>query len=385
MRDESHIKLGLRVKKTKAYPFGWQYMEQIPPDEPCILALPGSDADNSKKANGFAKMIEDTLKDKKIPIYSVEYTLAGRLSVADREAMLIRFKQGNPNSPLLRYRKENYGYIPNYIRELYKMVLAPRLRDENGNRISIGKAAQRLNMLTFVNHCQGSTVSFQMERLLEDDMKSLGYQAKSREYLFKQVHNVDIAPVIPYGLTKTTTFKFISFADEKVTSVTNPQTKYILQRKKEHEEYLAEIKNTNKSDTKKSRPFTMNFSLFRPTGNETIFAVNNMYPLEIQKDKDFDGIEHTFDTYSEKDDDDRTKQGDQLSQTFHDIINWLVEYSKKNAAEFCELPDIFKEPRFSKIIARTQNNRYDFITREIKTAKARRNKTAVQPPIPHSR
>ena len=66
MADNSHIRLGKRVKKSKAHPFGWEYMAQIPPDEPCIVALPGSDADNSKKANGFAKMIEEILKDKRI-------------------------------------------------------------------------------------------------------------------------------------------------------------------------------------------------------------------------------------------------------------------------------------------------------------------------------
>ena len=82
MADNSHIRLGKRVKKSKAHPFGWEYMAQIPPDEPCIVALPGSDADNSKKANGFAKMIEEILKDKRMPIYSVEYELAGRISVA---------------------------------------------------------------------------------------------------------------------------------------------------------------------------------------------------------------------------------------------------------------------------------------------------------------
>lgn len=50
MADNSHIRLGKRVKKSKAHPFGWEYMAQIPPDEPCIVALPGSDADNSKRA-----------------------------------------------------------------------------------------------------------------------------------------------------------------------------------------------------------------------------------------------------------------------------------------------------------------------------------------------
>ena len=67
MADESHIKLGKRVKKSKLCPFGWEYTEQIPPDEACVIALPGSDTDDSKKANGFAKMVGEILKNKKIP------------------------------------------------------------------------------------------------------------------------------------------------------------------------------------------------------------------------------------------------------------------------------------------------------------------------------
>lgn len=372
MADNSHIRLGKRVKKSKAHPFGWEYMTQIPPDEPCIVALPGSDADNSKKANGFAKMIEEILKDKRMPIYSVEYELASRISVADREAMLNHFGQGTPNSPLLRGRDEDNGYIPQYIRELYAQTLAPRLRAADGSRLSIAQTAQRLNMITFVNHCQGSTVSFQLERLLVEDLKSLGHSEKVRNYLLKQVHNVDVAPVIPYGITQTTTFKFASFADEKVTSVRTPQSEYILQRKREHERFMAGINGNQAARTAGDRPFTMNFSLFRPTGNETVFAVNNMYPVEVQKDEDFDGIEHTFDSYSDKDDDYRTKQGDQLSQAFHEVVNWLAEHSKKNQETLTELPDIFKEPRFSRIIARAQNNRYDFITKETGIQKARR-------------
>lgn len=186
------------------------------------------------------------------------------------------------------------------------------------------------------------------------------------------MHNVDVAPVIPYGITQTTTFKFASFADEKVTSVRTPQSEYILQRKREHERFMAGINGNQAARTAGDRPFTMNFSLFRPTGNETVFAVNNMYPVEVQKDEDFDGIEHTFDSYSDKDDDYRTKQGDQLSQAFHEVVNWLAEHSKKNQETLTELPDIFKEPRFSRIIARAQNNRYDFITKETGIQKARR-------------
>lgn len=55
MADNSHIRLGKRVKKSKAHPFGWEYMAQIPPDEPCIVALPGLTPTTPKKPTASPK------------------------------------------------------------------------------------------------------------------------------------------------------------------------------------------------------------------------------------------------------------------------------------------------------------------------------------------
>ena len=374
MTDNSHAKIGQRIKKSKDHPLGWKYVDAIPPDMPCILTLSGSNTDNSKKANGFAKMIEDILKNKKIALFSAEYDTTGRKSVTDRLALLNHYNQGDANDPLLHYREEEYGYIPQYIKDIYQKTIAPRLRDENGNKVAIAKAAQRLNMISFVNHCQGSTVAFQMERLMKEDLKQLGYSDKVQDYLLKQVHNIDVAPVVPIGITQTTTIKFGSLSDEKATSVHTPKVEYILRRKREHERFMESV-NGNETERKAgNRPFIMNFSVFRPTSNETIFAVNNIYPVEIQKDEDMEGIEHVFASYSDKDDDNRTKQGNQLSQALHEVVNIMAEHSLKNEKELTELPDIFKMPKMKRIIERAQNNRYDFMSKETKILRARRNK-----------
>ncbi len=376
MTDNSHAKIGQRIKKSKANPLGWKYVDIIPPDMPCIITLSGSNTDNSKKANGFAKMIIEMLKNKRIAVFSAEYDTTGRKSVTDRLALLNHYNQGDENSPLLRYREEDYGYIPQYIKEIYEKTIAPRLRDENGNKVPIAKAAQRLNMLSFVNHCQGSTVAFQLERLMQEDMTQLGYPDKVQEYLLKQIHNVDVAPVIPIGITKTTTIKFGSLSDEKATSVHTPKIEYILRRKREHERFMEGISGNETERRAGNRPFMMNFSVFRPTSNETIFAVNNIYPVEIQKEEDMEGIEHVFASYSDIDDDDRTKQGDQLSQALREVVNIMAEHSLKNEKDLVELPDIFKMPRMKQIIERAQNNRYEFMSKETKILRSRRNQSS---------
>ena len=109
-----------------------------------------------------------------------------------------------------------------------------------------------------------------------------------------------------------------------------------------------------------------------------MFAVNNIYDLEIQQDPELDGIEHTFASYSDIEDCDRTKEGDQLSQMFRYTINWLVDNAKKNQKSLTELPSILKAPPFAKYISRAMNNRYEVITKEIKLMRARRaeNKSA---------
>ena len=374
MTDKSHARIGRRVKKSKLFPLGWERVNNIDADEIAIISLPGSNTDNSKKANGFAKMIEEMLTDKKIPIYSVEYNAENRLAIADRIALLKYYNQDISNNSYQHYHKEDDGYIPNFIREIYNQTLAPRLRDEKGNKVSIKLASQRLNKLVFINHCQGSTVSFQLERLMARDMKKLGYSKSVQNHLLRQIHNVDIAPVTPIGKTKTTTFKFASLSDDRVTSVHTPQTQYVLDRKKEHDQYLSDISQTATPPNKNLKPFVMNFSLFRPTENETIFAVNNMYPLEIRKQVNFDEIEHTFDSYSDKDDDNRTKQGDQLSLTLRTVINWLVKHAQKNKDDLVELPDMFKEPTLIPLLKRAENNRYDVKSKEVAILRSRKSR-----------
>lgn len=373
--DNSHVKLGQRVSKKRAE-YGWLPTKMIEPDEACVIALSGSDTKDSKKANGFAKMIKEILKDQKMPVYAVEYDLAERNFRVDREAVLARYGQANPELPFIRQvRREDTTYIPQFIRELYQMTIAPRLRDENGNKVSIEKAAQRLNMLVFANHCMGSTVMLQMEHLMADDMKKLGYSEKVQDYLFKQIHAIDIAPVTPFGATKTTTYKFMSFADDRATTVYHQALQYFAKRKKEHVNFIQRIKDKlpmTSEFRKENKPFMMNFSLFRPTSNETVFAVNNIYDLEIQQDEDLDGIEHAFASYSDKEDPDRTKDGDQLSQMFRYTLNWLVEHAKKNQKELTELPNILKEKAFADYITRAMSGRYDVITKEIKLMRERR-------------
>ena len=359
MRDDSFAYIGQRVPKSKLLPFGWRYISNIDPDEVAIIALPGSNADTSKKANGFAKMIEEILEDKDISIYSVEYELNERNSVADRRALLKTYNQDDHNDVYKKYHPEPDDYIPNYIREIYKKTLSPRLKSF-GKRTSLKKISQRLNKLVFINHCQGTTVAFQLERLMVEELTTLGYKPKEQEHILRQIHNIDIAPVSPIAKTKTTTIKFASLSDDKVTSLDTPKIKHILKRKQEHKEFLESVGKTKESNHTPKNPFTMNFSVFRPSSNETVFAVNSLYPMEILNEKCFEGIEHVFSSYSDDYDEDRTQQGNLISQAFIKTVNILVKHAKSNQKTFVEFQDILKHETLEPLIKLARKNLYKF-------------------------
>lgn len=353
-QDNSHIRLGQRVKKHKLTPHKWEITEQISPDRACLVILTGSATETDKKANNYAKETLELLKNKSLPVYAVAYNKGERDFRQDREAVLARYGQANPRLPYIRnVKEEDKYYVPRYICELYTATLALRLRQEDGNKAPLALAAQRLNMIPFITHCQGSTALQQMEYLMEKDMAELGYTKTQRQYLFRQIHSINVAPVTPIGKTQTTAFKFITLKDEVALSVHTAQTNYIYNRQ------LDDIKPI------------MDISLFRPTENETIFAASSIY----YENNDANIListpttEHSYAALTDIEDNDRTIAGDKLSYTFRTILNWLAEYALKNQTEFSELPSIFKEKRFNFILKETQNNRYEFIKREISHAR----------------
>jgi hypothetical protein len=114
----------------------------------------------------------------------------------------------------------------------------------------------------------------------------------------------------------------------------------------------------------------MNFSIHRPTSNETIFAVNSIYPLEILNKKCFDGIEHVFSSYSDIIDDERTKQGNLISKAFIDTVNILVKHAKQNQNNFVEFKDILKNKALIPLVKIAQKNTYKIKKNELRIARS---------------
>lgn len=371
MTDISHAHIGHRVKKTEEHPHGWEIVKQIDPDEPCILALAGSGAKDSKSAHGMAKMIDGML-DVTIPIYAAEYDLADRRIRVDREAVLARHGQENDRFPFINEVSEDAKtYVPLYIRDIYKATIAPRLRDEKGLRLNKEKVAQRLNMLMLFTHCHGSTVAFQLEYLMQKDMQRLGYSDKEKDYLTKQLIAVNVAPVTPYGVSKITNIKFGSFADDFVMSVGTKKLAYIYQRKLEHKKYIESIKENNTTTKKKYRPYTMDFCMFRPTARETVFAVNNMYPVEMSQKKGYEQLEHVLATYTEGKEPDQTFAGQKLNDAFFTVVNYMAKHALTNKTSLKELPEITTIKEFKKYITEASKNSYNLVNRELEILRRR--------------
>ncbi len=375
--DTSSMQLGLRTEKSTSNPKGWKVFEKIPHNESAIIVLAGTNTDTSKKANGVVKMIQEDLEEENFNVYSVEYHFGNRNFRIDREAVLARYGQENYNLPFINHVKDGAQfYIPNYIQQIYEATLAPRLRDKHGNRAELSVAAQQLAQLKFVNHCQGTLVMMQLEHLMIKDMDNFGYSKEMQSSLLQQVNSIGIAPVSPVGKTQTTTIKFLSMADDVATSVYTPKINYINKRKQEHAEFIFGIKDNVLNTNISNRPFVMNMSFFMPSKTESIFAVNDMYPLEIQYDVDLDGIEHSFDSYTDTIDPLRNSQGNLLSKTFQKTLNWLVRHSLECKDRFMPLEHISKSPEFKEIIKSSTYNRHNLIDKELQIMRKRRQSSS---------
>ena len=114
--------------------------------------------------------------------------------------------------------------------------------------------------------------------------------------------------------------------------------------------------------------------MFCPSGNETVFAVSNMYPKDVQQNPDYEDIEHTFAPYSDQEDEDRTKQGDVMSKMFRALLNKLASHAKQNESEFNELPNLSADKNLAGFFKQAKNNRYNFIMAETALLRARRHR-----------
>jgi len=242
---KTYISIGQRVEKSAAHPYGWKRADFIDENETCVLVLGGNGADNDQKANGYAKCVDELLKQYNLKdgvhIYSViyrnesdgaEYFMPFLLQNKSRE--LLFEKYGRKDVPpftekqteFVKKAEKLYGRFvlskyndevsnPSYIERLFEKTLLYRIC-ENEQKLPLEEAMRRVRNLNIITHCHGAYVFLKLEEMMQEKMKRLGYSDQEREAIQKQLLCVAFAPYAPLGVSKSTMISFGSAKDEEV-------------------------------------------------------------------------------------------------------------------------------------------------------------------------
>ena len=212
-KTSSHIIIGQRTEKTKENPHGFWLVNNVPFDEPAILALTGSGTkeragiDNQagyRSANGYLSDIEKILQrgdlTQKVGLYAVIYNLGrneyGEERFNDRIARKKLFADHHvPSYDLCLYRQHNPKFVgnkyvwqnakgqtieqpldeetlsPTYVSELFEKAFLFRLCDKDGRRLSVDEACRRMRKVTVVAHCHGAYTFLKVEEKMQQKMK----------------------------------------------------------------------------------------------------------------------------------------------------------------------------------------------------------------------
>lgn len=234
------ISIGQRVQKSSQHPHGWKIVDSIPKDDVCVVYLGGDGAQEDRLANGYAKIVENEISEalpEPINYYSVKYNFAGHSKEIARKLSFLKHRATALASKSTRYYIEvqasEYTLDPQYIKNLYQAVIAPRLTDDNRQRLSAEEAARNIRKLTFVAHCHGGYVAHALEKKLRLQLKELGYSLPERKLITSQMLVVAHAPSCPLGMQQSSFYSFRSAYDAEAETGWNLLPEYIRKRKDE--------------------------------------------------------------------------------------------------------------------------------------------------------
>lgn len=228
-----------RTEKSDDNPFGLLETQSIPHDECCVVYLGGDGSVNDKAANGYAKIIENEILkplNLKVPVYSVKYDFSDSKQSFSRQQLFNKYNMVFSKKLAAKYNK-NSGEEennPQYIEDLYKKVIEPRISQNGGKtRLDAKEAARRLRKITFVAHCHGGFTALKLEEFMQKKMNDLGYSLQESSEIQKQMFVAAHAPGSPLGVSKSTFVSFMSAADGQIPQPNNYFSHYINKRMQE--------------------------------------------------------------------------------------------------------------------------------------------------------
>lgn len=216
-----------RVPKTPDNQYGCITVNSVPVDTPSVVALGGELTTTAQAANSYAKTLQNVLNENKVygvDVYSVtyhfgssnpgleraeQYRIAGRRLVKDENLNPI---VQHTRELTLRDMRKNEP-VPNYVRQLYNILMRPRITDAAGAPVNVDDAISRVHRIKFYAHCHGASTLWQMANLMYEDMKKLGYTPAETQRIQHEVFVIQHSPIAPLTGQRFTTLSFASAED----------------------------------------------------------------------------------------------------------------------------------------------------------------------------
>lgn len=228
----SHARVIQRTAPGGAAAYNMAVAPTVPVDVPAIVAFGGELTNSDSHANSYGKMLYRALAEEKVSgvnVYSVVYDFGSRspsleradlfhragrkLKLAEhpitRAAMTARLDEMRANEP-----------VPNYIIDLYNILLRPRLFDENGRVRPINTAIKNMRNIMFYGHSHGAAVITQLGDYMAQQLYDAGRTPEQIAKIQRNLLVIQHGPLSPLNPNRRR-FNTISFASAEDTTMQN--------------------------------------------------------------------------------------------------------------------------------------------------------------------
>ena len=339
----SSVSLGYRVDKTEENLIGWQEVEQIPPDEVCVICLGGDGTQDTRAANGSVKGYQeeiDKVFGKGIPVYGIAYDFAKGGQNKARKMEYVRRGMINSQERCEKIAAMDNGQEPDlaYIEEIYERVIEPRITKNKGaERIDVEEAAANLRKITFMAHCHGAFVALKLEDVMAQKMSALGYSAKERALIQKQMLVVAQAPACPLGVSKSTVVSFLSANDSEMPRPLNYLSTYVDKKMREDRAYTYAVMENDALGKATTKPFKLKPS-FLPGVMGNCFLIKQKYAYDKEEGPSLiNEKEHGFVGFR---DEELTSDGKVLQKFVFNALMNGIRNSKQQSKNLVPLPEV---------------------------------------------
>ena len=221
-----------RVAKDQTNPYGIVDAKNIPIDKPCLVVIGGERTITHKDANYYASMMNQLLGAYGIDdvgIYSAYYDYTNTNRNTER-SHLFRIAQARIKN---QHKDITSAHDYDYIYDLYKSIVLPRIVTPNGKRFSTNKAIKNMQNAILFTHCHGAMVVRTFQSFAVMDLEKYGYDKLEINKIMKSLLVIQHAPVAPLHHSLFNTISFMSASDTRM-NFHNKMSEYMI----EHSEDL---------------------------------------------------------------------------------------------------------------------------------------------------